>query len=201
MGRSSNQKALENRKRIVETANQMFRRFGVDNVSVADVMNANGMTVGGFYKHFSSKDALVAEAFRLAFERSGESWGKGYLRADATSRARSAELVRHYISNRCDNRRCPIVSFAPHVALDTVDEDSKSAYSKGVKDLFDKFVEGFNSDVGIARSITPPSDEAMVLFSAMVGARMLGQAIGQADWLRKLELAIEKAAVSATDQR
>ena len=57
MGRSSQEKAQENRARILQNASQLFRQHGVENVSIADVMAACGMTVGGFYKHFASKQA------------------------------------------------------------------------------------------------------------------------------------------------
>jgi TetR/AcrR family transcriptional repressor of nem operon len=51
---------------IVKTAAALFRGRGIDAVSIADVMGELGLTVGGFYKHFESKDALVAEAIELA---------------------------------------------------------------------------------------------------------------------------------------
>jgi TetR/AcrR family transcriptional repressor of nem operon len=51
-----------NRRRILDAAAPLFRERGVQGVSVADVMQAAGMTHGGFYRHFVDKDALVAEA-------------------------------------------------------------------------------------------------------------------------------------------
>ena len=53
MGRSSHEQAQKNRQRIVECAARLFREFGVDNVSVAEVMSAADMTIGGFYKHLN----------------------------------------------------------------------------------------------------------------------------------------------------
>src|SRR5260370_11571019 len=70
MGRSSHEQAQKNRQRIVECAARLVREFGVDNVSVAEVMSAADMTIGGFYKHFESKDALVEEVFSLTFDQS-----------------------------------------------------------------------------------------------------------------------------------
>lgn len=52
----------ENRARVVETASALFRERGFDGVSVADLMDAAGLTHGGFYKHFGSKADLMAEA-------------------------------------------------------------------------------------------------------------------------------------------
>jgi TetR/AcrR family transcriptional repressor of nem operon len=66
--RRSREEAAETRRRAVETASRLYRERGLDAVSVADVMSAIGMTVGGFYRHFDSRDALVSEACGRAFE-------------------------------------------------------------------------------------------------------------------------------------
>jgi TetR/AcrR family transcriptional regulator, transcriptional repressor for nem operon len=65
MRRSASDTA-ETRRRIVETAARLFRGRGIDPVSVADIMGELGLTVGGFYRHFDSKEALVAEAIEAA---------------------------------------------------------------------------------------------------------------------------------------
>ena len=67
MGRVSQTQAQENRKRVVATAARMFREKGTA-VSVADVMKAAGLTHGGFYKHFASKEDLIDEATAYAFD-------------------------------------------------------------------------------------------------------------------------------------
>src|SRR6478672_2122318 len=66
MGRVSQAQAQENRRRIVETASRLFREQGT-HVSVADLMKAAGLTHGGFYKQFASKEALIDEAIAHAF--------------------------------------------------------------------------------------------------------------------------------------
>ena len=67
MGRVTQEQAQENRQRVVATAARMFREKGTT-VSVADVMNAAGLTHGGFYKQFASKEDLVDEATAYAFD-------------------------------------------------------------------------------------------------------------------------------------
>jgi TetR/AcrR family transcriptional repressor of nem operon len=57
-------------KRIVTVASELFRSQGIGNVGVIDLMQRAGLTHGGFYAHFSSKDALAAEACRAAFDES-----------------------------------------------------------------------------------------------------------------------------------
>jgi TetR/AcrR family transcriptional repressor of nem operon len=60
--RVTREKAAENRARIVAKASQLFREKGFDAVGVDAIMDAAGLTHGGFYRHFRSKEDLVAEA-------------------------------------------------------------------------------------------------------------------------------------------
>jgi TetR/AcrR family transcriptional repressor of nem operon len=65
MGHSQEDKA-ESHDRIVRTAAARFRELGVDGIGVADLMKQAGLTHGGFYRHFASRDELVAEAIERA---------------------------------------------------------------------------------------------------------------------------------------
>ena len=65
--RVSREKAAENRERIVDAASQLFREKGFDGAGVDAIMHAAGLTHGGFYGHFESKDDLAAEAVTRAF--------------------------------------------------------------------------------------------------------------------------------------
>src|SRR5688572_26849623 len=58
----SREQAALNRERILEVAAQLFRERGFDGIGVADLMKEAGLTHGGFYGHFSSKEELIAEA-------------------------------------------------------------------------------------------------------------------------------------------
>jgi len=66
MGHSKSDKA-ETHARIVKVAAKRFRELGLEGIGVADVMKEAGVTVGGFYKHFESRDELVVEALATAF--------------------------------------------------------------------------------------------------------------------------------------
>ncbi len=69
--RNSRAVAAENREKIVAVAARLFRERGIASVGVAELMEAAGMTHGGFYKHFKSKDALIAEACEYSFAEPG----------------------------------------------------------------------------------------------------------------------------------
>jgi TetR/AcrR family transcriptional regulator, transcriptional repressor for nem operon len=70
--RYTSQHKSNTKRKIVTTASELFRSQGIGNVGVTDLMQRAGLTHGGFYAHFSSKDALAAEACRAAFEESGQ---------------------------------------------------------------------------------------------------------------------------------
>ena len=66
--RVTREKAAENRARIVATASRLFREKGFDGVGLDAIMKEAGLTHGGFYGHFSSKEDLAAEAVAGAVE-------------------------------------------------------------------------------------------------------------------------------------
>src|SRR6478609_8925549 len=64
--RKSREETARTRERIIEAASEEFREHGIVATGLADLMKAAGLTHGGFYKHFTSKDQLVAEACSAA---------------------------------------------------------------------------------------------------------------------------------------
>src|ERR1700736_5911557 len=94
--RVSREQAAENRKRIVATAARMFRDKGFDGVGVDAIMRGAGLTHGGFYGHFRSKDDLAAQAVAHALAQSVEKQGHF---------ADLGDLVSAYLSERhCTDR-------------------------------------------------------------------------------------------------
>src|SRR5947199_8648882 len=91
------EQAAANREKIIEVASILLPKHGFDGIGVADTMKAAGLTHGGFYGHFSSKEDLIAEACARAFSRSHERWSKmvGRTPDDPLS-----SIVRSYLSRR-----------------------------------------------------------------------------------------------------
>jgi TetR/AcrR family transcriptional regulator, transcriptional repressor for nem operon len=104
------------RDRIVRNAARKLRAEGLSGPDVASIMKASGLTVGGFYKHFRSKDELLAEAIAQAFSDSE----KLYSSVQTMPREdRWKELVRLYLSpDHCDHPDigCPVAALAPEIA-------------------------------------------------------------------------------------
>ncbi len=71
--RKSKQETAATRARIVATAATEFRRHGIEGTGLADLMAAAGLTHGGFYRHFDSKQQLVSDACAAALTTTAES--------------------------------------------------------------------------------------------------------------------------------
>jgi len=104
-------------QKIVKDASRRLRAEGMTGAAVAEVMHDNGLTHGGFYKHFADKDELIMESLREAFREIGETL------AEAAERAKSEEpwkaIVRTYLSLKfCEHadRGCPLPTLAPELA-------------------------------------------------------------------------------------
>jgi TetR/AcrR family transcriptional repressor of nem operon len=93
--RRSKDDATETRKKIVTTAATAFREHGFKGIGVSDLMSAAGLTHGGFYRHFQSKDELVAEACNTAITQRIEVLRAEIKRQPATALKR---LVSRYLS-------------------------------------------------------------------------------------------------------
>src|ERR1700761_7396712 len=94
MGHSRKDKE-KNHRQIVEVAAQKMRESGTDGPGVAEIMKEAGLTHGGFYKHFDSRDDLVAEAVEAAATQSRA----GYLEVTAGAADPLAAFVEWYLSD------------------------------------------------------------------------------------------------------
>ena len=104
-------------QRIVKNAARRFRAEGLEGAGVATVMKASGLTVGGFYKHFRSKDDLLAAAIEEGFSEFAEKVFAAL--RDVPAAARWKEIVRLYLSSEhCEHAEtgCPVAALAPEIA-------------------------------------------------------------------------------------
>lgn len=194
MGRASKEEAERTRARIVETASDLFRASGVAQVSVADIMSAIGLTTGGFYKHFASKEALVAEALELAFTQASSNWRSITAPHGDDLAAQRAELVRNYLRPHPE-KRCPMISYSPHTASAAAEDATRSCYREGTEALLDSFLTAGRHEDG-AGERSPAERKTMLLFAAMIGARVLKEAAGDAAWAEELRNAVIEAAAA-----
>src|SRR5690348_3209881 len=114
VGRVSQAQAQENRRRVVAAASRMFREKGTG-VSVADVMNAAGLTHGGFYKQFASKNDLIDEAAAHAFAKPAVYSAAAREEKAADPETARRGLIEQYLSTWHRDHAadgCPVSGFA-----------------------------------------------------------------------------------------
>jgi TetR/AcrR family transcriptional repressor of nem operon len=164
MGRVSQAQAQDNRRRVVETASRLFREQGT-HVSVADLMKASGLTHGGFYKQFASKEALIDEATAHAFGELAQHHKDGVDQpAGQQDAAAQQALIDTYLSvehrdSPADG--CPVAGLATDMARDGGESEARRVYIQGVGDFADRLAT--EDQDGIARLCT--------MFGALVLSR------------------------------
>ena len=163
MGHSQSEKA-ENRERILAEASRQVRCDGLESVAVGPLMKSVGLTHGGFYGHFDSRSALLAEALERALLD-----GEANARLQASDRPQSfAHIVRSYLSRTHRDARdsgCAISALVSDVArADTSSREVMTAH-----------IDGFIASV--SEALRGNEEAAMVAVSAMVGALALSRVV------------------------
>jgi TetR/AcrR family transcriptional repressor of nem operon len=158
------EQAQKNRAHVVEVAGAEFRQHGFDGIGVADLMKAAGLTHGGFYNNFESKDALAAEAVTRVF---AETTARMRERA-ASSPDPLAAAVNLYLSPEHRDALaagCAIAALSQDAARGS--EPLRAAFQAGIDGYLDLIVELAN----VSRT------EAMAIYAAMVGALTLSRTV------------------------
>ena len=175
----SKSKASDNRDAILHAASAQMRSRGLDQTSIADVARASGLTHGALYNHFSSKDALAAEAMKCAFENC--------LR-DFTGLSAPQFLKKYLSTEHRDNPEmgCPAAALVSEIPRQP--KELRAEFSGGV----DRFV-ALTGDSLEAVAAEHGHDRAVLMYAAMVGGLALSRAIrdvdasGSADILRAVK--------------
>jgi TetR/AcrR family transcriptional regulator, transcriptional repressor for nem operon len=168
--RVSRTQAAENRETVINVASRLFRERGFDGIGLKDLMEGAGLTQGAFYKQFTSKDDLVAQASRRALESAFHRWSAA---AAANPQNPLSSVVAFYLSMKhCAERMdgCPVVALGSDAARQG--KDVKASFEAGIRD----YLEMLGSWVGEADGEVP-GGKAMAILSTMVGAVLLSRAI------------------------
>ena len=164
------------RDRIVRNAARKFRAEGLNGPGVAKVMKASGLTVGGFYKHFRSKDELLTEAIAHGFAESNANIRSALQQVPTEHKWK--ELVRLYLSSEhCDHpdTGCPVAALAPEIAR------AKLSVRKRIAGLMKEWV-----DIMPGATAREREKNLFVIYSAMVGAISIARVLTKPDDKQKL---------------
>src|SRR5580704_15948673 len=184
MGHSQHQK-IKTHERIVRTAAKRFREKGIDGVAIADLMKELGLTVGGFYKHFDSRDDLVVEAFRAA---TGP-WEKQLAAAESGGPPLTYQgLVDSYLTETHRDHPgtgCPISALAGDIA-------------RGGKQIRADLTAQINSEIELLTNLLPQAgsaarSRAILTVSALLGAVELARAVSDESLSREILESTRKA--------
>lgn len=186
----SREQAEANRARIIEVAGELFREKGFDGIGVADLMKAAGLTHGGFYGHFKSKDDLAAQACERAVAGTLEKWNQYVAQAPDEP---LALLVSQYLSTRHrDNpgKGCVFASLGG----ETVRQSSsvRRTVTAGLRSMIDLL-----TGIIPGRSTAARREKALATMSGMVGALVLARAVDD----NALSEEILRAALSTFGQK
>ena len=172
--RVSRIQAAENRQTVINVASRLFRERGFDGIGLKDLMKGAGLTQGGFYKQFASKEDLAAEASRRALESASRRW------SDAAAENPDDPLgavIAFYLS--ADHREekmdgCPIVALGSDAARQG--SDVKAAFEAGIKahlEVLGRLIAETDGEES--------KGKAMAILTTMVGAVTLSRVVNDPD--------------------
>jgi TetR/AcrR family transcriptional regulator, transcriptional repressor for nem operon len=179
----SREKAAENRRAIVAAATQLFRERGVDAVGLSELMKQAGFTQGGFYNHFESKAALVAEVLASAMVGGVAGLAKNTRAPVDESTTALRRYISWYLSQaHRDNidHGCPVAGFAGDAPR--LGAGAQSHFAGGLDDQITILAgliaeSGSFSTSGERRTLR---ERAISLHCEMVGALVLSRSVAQA---------------------
>ncbi len=174
MPRVSKQLAQENRKNIENITSHLIRDKGFS-LSVSDLMKAAGLTHGGFYKHFQSKDELIDIACKDTFQQSEQKWNNIIAETDSEHEALN-QIFTRYLSEKNlaePGTSCPLSSLSMDVAREGEEKAVKQTFHQGVETLL-KILTTLNDS---KHENTQFSEQAIIQLSLLSGALTLARSV------------------------
>jgi len=166
--RVSKEKAAQNRDRILNSAARLFRERGIAATGVDSITEDAGLTHGGLYSQFGSKETIAAEAIRFALVRSKRVWARALERNPGEGALPA--IVDGYLSRAhrdAPGTGCVVAALGPDIARQP--RRVRQAFTREIKD-----------DLEFLSKLMPHED-AIAAFAAMVGALVLARAVSDED--------------------
>jgi TetR/AcrR family transcriptional repressor of nem operon len=169
--RMSKEAMARHHDEIVTAASRMLRERGIEGTSVADLMQAAGLTHGGFYRHFDSKEALVAEAAQSIYDNILQGLAtKAEKMSEAEAVADYVEkyLTRYHVSH--PGAGCVMAALGVEAAREGA--DVQRVFANGTQRMIDKLSAGLSGTPAERRS------KAIRTLATLVGAVVIARAVG-----------------------
>ena len=178
--RVSKATAAQNRRRILTAAARLFREQGIDGTGVDAITKAAGLTHGAFYSQFESKEAVVAEAVRLAIDESRQAFERSS--KDGKNGKALASIVAAYLARShrdSPGNGCVVAALGADIARQP--KRVRAAFTKALKEVLE-ILTGLVPGGTASRRY----DDALTLFSGMVGALILARAVSEESLSRRI---------------
>jgi TetR/AcrR family transcriptional repressor of nem operon len=188
MGHSKASKA-NTHARLVETAAARFKERGVDDISLADLMQDLKLTHGGFYRHFDSRDELVAEALELALNQSGQAMRQRLFDGEKPDIGGFLDFYLNAAHRDGRASGCTVAALAGDAARKSPDLQAQ----------FRKQIESSLKDLGAALEKggqRNSRETALLLLSALYGALIMARAVGDSALSREVLRTVRKQAMA-----
>ncbi len=174
--RYSKEHKQETHDRIVRKASVRLREKGAHGIGVADLMKEAGLTHGGFYAHFDSRDALVIEAFNYAMERSNANWRK--LAEQTPAEKRFGAIVESYLTtvHRDDpGHGCAVPTLGPEMARES--PKTRKAFAARIDEMIEMMVDQLPD---VPRKAA--RKQAIAALATMMGTMVLSRIAGSGEF-------------------
>jgi TetR/AcrR family transcriptional repressor of nem operon len=186
--RVSREQAAENREKILSMAARLFREKGFDGIGIGDLMKSAGLTHGGFYGHFSSKEDLMAQSCERAIDellvrhqaRAGESDDR---------LTRYQRFIANYLSSEHrDNpgSGCLMAALGADAARQS--PLVKRAFTQGANRLLSAAIKMLPAQ----KSEAEKREEAMLTLATLVGAQVLARALDDPELSEEILRVVQK---------
>ena len=188
--RYSKEHKQETHARIVRKASVRLREKGAHGIGVADLMKEAGLTHGGFYAHFDSREALVIEAFGYAMDRSVEHWRK--VAAETPPEKRLSTIVDSYVStvHRDDpGRGCAVPTLGAEIARESA--KTRKAFAAKLDQLIDVMADQIPD---VPRKTA--RRQAMATLATMMGTLVMSRVAGSGELSDEILAAGREAALA-----
>ena len=187
--RYSREHKQETHARIVRKASVRLREKGAHGIGVADLMKEAGLTHGGFYAHFDSRDALVIEAFGYAMDRSMEHWRK--TAAETPAEKRLAMIVDSYLTtlHRDDpGHGCAVPALGAEIARES--PKTRKAFAAKLEQMIEMIADQIPD---LPRRIA--RKQAAATLATMMGTLVLSRIAGNGEFSEEILAAGREAAL------
>jgi TetR/AcrR family transcriptional repressor of nem operon len=170
----SRAEAVQNRERVIEVAAKLFRERGFDGIGVAELMKSAGLTHGGFYGNFASKEDLMAKACARALE---DALGGTRQLAERDGENALSTIAAAYLSpshRDWPGKGCALAALGAEAARHG--SPVRAAFTQGVRSLIDILMS-----LVPGKSKRTKREKALAIYASMVGALVLARAVDDAE--------------------